>query len=272
MHWMFLNILESLVSGTRHCIIIVINFVSIKNICLHCLFLQVMLPEGGSITTSGGNFYNNVKNHPVVGRYFESAILIPCDASILRYRYHLTEFYILRVSERGMCPVHDWQDQMWLNRAWLTGPDVVDLCVVDRTRCGWPVRGWQDQMWLTCAWLTGPDVVDRTRCGWTVRDWRDKMWLTCAWLTGPDVVDLCVVDGTICGWPVRGWQDQMWCTQESGLMAYSLALLNNVSYNVIEFAKSQVLGIVSSDYIIICNYLLKLIPVMSGELFVACGY
>ncbi|KAK2191744.1 hypothetical protein NP493_46g01093 [Ridgeia piscesae] len=34
--------------------------------------------------------------------------------------------------------------------------------------------------------------------------------------------------------------DQMWRTQESGLMAYSLALLNNVSYNVIEFAKSQV--------------------------------
>ena len=36
-------------------------------------------------------------------------------------------------------------------------------------------------------------------------------------------------------------QDQMWRNQESGLMAYSLALLNNVAYNVVEFAKSQVL-------------------------------
>lgn len=35
-------------------------------------------------------------------------------------------------------------------------------------------------------------------------------------------------------------QDQMWRNQESGLMAYSLALLNNVAYNVVEFAKSQV--------------------------------
>ena len=34
--------------------------------------------------------------------------------------------------------------------------------------------------------------------------------------------------------------DQMWRSQESGLMTYSLALLNNVSYNVVEFAKSQV--------------------------------
>ncbi|XP_006812203.1 LOW QUALITY PROTEIN: cleavage and polyadenylation specificity factor subunit 2-like [Saccoglossus kowalevskii] len=34
--------------------------------------------------------------------------------------------------------------------------------------------------------------------------------------------------------------DQMWRTQESGLGTYSLALLNNVSYNVVEFAKSQV--------------------------------
>jgi len=32
----------------------------------------------------------------------------------------------------------------------------------------------------------------------------------------------------------------MWRNQESGLMAYSLALLNNVAYNVVEFAKSQV--------------------------------
>ncbi|XP_054168698.1 cleavage and polyadenylation specificity factor subunit 2-like [Oppia nitens] len=34
--------------------------------------------------------------------------------------------------------------------------------------------------------------------------------------------------------------DQLWRNQESGLMTYSLALLNNFSYNVIEFAKSLV--------------------------------
>lgn len=34
--------------------------------------------------------------------------------------------------------------------------------------------------------------------------------------------------------------DQLWKNKESGLMAYSLALVNNVSYNVIEFAKSQI--------------------------------
>uniref|UniRef100_L7MA23 Cleavage and polyadenylation specificity factor subunit 2 n=1 Tax=Rhipicephalus pulchellus TaxID=72859 RepID=L7MA23_RHIPC len=34
--------------------------------------------------------------------------------------------------------------------------------------------------------------------------------------------------------------EQLWRNQDSGLMAYSLALLNNVSYNVVEFAKSQV--------------------------------
>lgn len=34
--------------------------------------------------------------------------------------------------------------------------------------------------------------------------------------------------------------DQLWKNKESGLMAYSLALLSNVSYNVIEFAKSQI--------------------------------
>eukprot|EP00112_Aurelia_sp_Birch-Aquarium-sp1_P022238 Seg62.8 transcript_id=Seg62.8/GoldUCD/mRNA.D3Y31 product="Cleavage and polyadenylation specificity factor subunit 2" protein_id=Seg62.8/GoldUCD/D3Y31 len=34
--------------------------------------------------------------------------------------------------------------------------------------------------------------------------------------------------------------DQLWRTQESGLCAYSLCLLNNVSFNVVEFAKSQV--------------------------------
>ncbi len=32
----------------------------------------------------------------------------------------------------------------------------------------------------------------------------------------------------------------MWRNQESGLCAYSIALLNNVGYNVVEFAKSQV--------------------------------
>lgn len=36
------------------------------------------------------------------------------------------------------------------------------------------------------------------------------------------------------------FKDQMWRNQESGLCAYHLALLNNVSYNVVEFAKSQV--------------------------------
>ena len=34
--------------------------------------------------------------------------------------------------------------------------------------------------------------------------------------------------------------DQLWQNKESGLLAYSLALCNNVSYNVIEFAKSQI--------------------------------
>lgn len=32
--------------------------------------------------------------------------------------------------------------------------------------------------------------------------------------------------------------DQLWKNKDSGLMAYSLALLTNVSYNVVEFAKS----------------------------------
>lgn len=34
--------------------------------------------------------------------------------------------------------------------------------------------------------------------------------------------------------------DQLWQNKDSGLVAYSLALLNNVSYNVVEFAKSQI--------------------------------
>jgi hypothetical protein len=37
-------------------------------------------------------------------------------------------------------------------------------------------------------------------------------------------------------------QDQMWRNSESGLSPYSLALLNNVSFNVVEFAKSQVVS------------------------------
>ena len=32
----------------------------------------------------------------------------------------------------------------------------------------------------------------------------------------------------------------MWRNRDTGLATYSLALLNNVAYNVIEFAKSQV--------------------------------
>lgn len=34
--------------------------------------------------------------------------------------------------------------------------------------------------------------------------------------------------------------DQVWKNKDTGLIAYSLVLLNNVSYNVIEFAKSQI--------------------------------
>ncbi len=34
--------------------------------------------------------------------------------------------------------------------------------------------------------------------------------------------------------------DHLWQIPDSGLVAYSLALLNNVGYNVVEFAKSQV--------------------------------
>lgn len=35
--------------------------------------------------------------------------------------------------------------------------------------------------------------------------------------------------------------DQIWRTKDAGLGVYPLALLNNVSYNVVEFSKSQVL-------------------------------
>lgn len=34
--------------------------------------------------------------------------------------------------------------------------------------------------------------------------------------------------------------DQLWRNKESGLLTYSLAMLNNVAYNVVEFAKSQI--------------------------------
>ncbi|CAG0914549.1 unnamed protein product [Notodromas monacha] len=34
--------------------------------------------------------------------------------------------------------------------------------------------------------------------------------------------------------------DQLWRQQDAGLLAYSLALLNNVAFNVVEFAKSQI--------------------------------
>lgn len=34
--------------------------------------------------------------------------------------------------------------------------------------------------------------------------------------------------------------DQLWRNKESGLGVYSLVFLTNVSYNIVEFAKSQV--------------------------------
>jgi len=34
--------------------------------------------------------------------------------------------------------------------------------------------------------------------------------------------------------------DQLWCNKDSGLSTYSLVFLTNVSYNTVEFAKSQV--------------------------------
>lgn len=42
--------------------------------------------------------------------------------------------------------------------------------------------------------------------------------------------------------------DQIWRTKDAGLGVYSLALLNNVSYNVVEFSKSQV-----CFHIVLCN-------------------
>lgn len=35
--------------------------------------------------------------------------------------------------------------------------------------------------------------------------------------------------------------DQLWRSKEAGLQMFSLALINNLAYNVIEFAKLQVL-------------------------------
>lgn len=43
--------------------------------------------------------------------------------------------------------------------------------------------------------------------------------------------------------------DQIWRTKDAGLGVYSLALLNNVSYNVVEFSKSQVWFV----FILKCN-------------------
>lgn len=51
----------------------------------------------------------------------------------------------------------------------------------------------------------------------------------------------------------------MWRNQESGLCAYHLALLNNVSYNVVEFAKSQV-----SKSTNCCTYILHHSSHMNG--------
>jgi Cft2 family RNA processing exonuclease len=50
--------------------------------------------------------------------------------------------------------------------------------------------------------------------------------------------------------------DQLWRNKDSGLLAYSLALLNNVSYNVVEFAKSQVfIHSFIHSFIEICIYM-----------------
>lgn len=50
--------------------------------------------------------------------------------------------------------------------------------------------------------------------------------------------------------------DQLWRNKDSGLIAYSLALLNNVSYNVVEFAKSQVSCWFSSNFQLIFQNLM----------------
>lgn len=50
--------------------------------------------------------------------------------------------------------------------------------------------------------------------------------------------------------------DQLWRNKDSGLVAYSLLLLSNVSYNVLEFAKSQV-GIVNRHFVDLKKFLVS---------------
>lgn len=52
--------------------------------------------------------------------------------------------------------------------------------------------------------------------------------------------------------------DQIWRTKDAGLGVYPLALLNNVSYNVVEFSKSQVSITVFAilTILIYCTFLL----------------
>lgn len=47
--------------------------------------------------------------------------------------------------------------------------------------------------------------------------------------------------------------DQIWRTKDAGLGVYSLALLNNVSYNVVEFSKSQVCSHVVCNKEVCCR-------------------
>lgn len=61
--------------------------------------------------------------------------------------------------------------------------------------------------------------------------------------------------------------DQLWRNKESGLIAYSLAILNNVSYNVVEFAKSQVY-----IYLNIFLYLLSLYLFITSLIIVLCAH
>lgn len=48
--------------------------------------------------------------------------------------------------------------------------------------------------------------------------------------------------------------DQLWRNKESGLIAYSLVLVSNVGYNVVEFAKSQV-KFFFFNYNIVCTFM-----------------
>lgn len=45
--------------------------------------------------------------------------------------------------------------------------------------------------------------------------------------------------------------DQIWRTKDAGLGVYPLALLNNVSYNVVEFSKSQVMSLLQGLFLFI---------------------